>query len=97
MKNPNYQPPKVLKKWLNDVPDVDLYELFVLDNGIVCATCGRHAHSSGSTTCTWRNFLEGDMNDLVERTVGQLALVEALTFVRTQINRPTKKWWKLWS
>ncbi|MBV1776853.1 hypothetical protein KSF73_14140 [Burkholderiaceae bacterium DAT-1] len=95
MKNPHYRTPKVLKHWLNDVPGGELYELLVLDNGTVCSACGRYAHSSGSTTCTWREFLEGEMNDLAAGTVGQLALAEALTFVSIQIRTSARKWWQI--
>lgn len=96
MKNPRYRPPKILKQWVHDIPDGELYELMVFDNGSVCSACGRYAHSSGSTTCTWGEFVEGKMHDLVARTVGHQALNEAITFVSSQIKSGEKRWWQFW-
>lgn len=76
-----YVPPKILREWVNDVPNGELYNLYVFDDGRVCSAVGRFAHSSGSTTCSWSDFLTGSLNDLVQRTVGSNALAEARAFV----------------
>ena len=76
-----YQPPMALREWTLDVPDGELYQLFVYDNESVCSTVGRYAHSAGSSMCSWRQFLTGSLNDAVRNTLGAQTLDEALAFV----------------
>jgi len=76
-----YQQPKVLREWALDVPNGELYQCLVYDNGSVCSAVGRYAHSSGSSTCTWAQFLAGSLNDTVGKTMGAQTLSEALAFV----------------
>jgi hypothetical protein len=78
----SYKPPRVLREWTLDIPSGDIYQLFVLDNLTVCSAVGRYAHSSGSRTCSWAEFLDGSLNDLVGDKMGSGVLGEALAFVR---------------
>ena len=80
-----YRQPLVLHHWVNDIPEGEFYELTILDNGMVCCACGRYAHSSGSAMCTWQEFQVGELNGLVEKTVGSMALIEAKTILLTLI------------
>lgn len=48
------------------------------DGGTVLSAYGRNAHSSGCKIVTWEEFLQGDMNDLVEKTMGKPVLQEVL-------------------
>jgi hypothetical protein len=81
MSKTRYVPPTILKSWVNDIPGGARYELMVLGNDTVCAACGRSAHDSGSSSCSWQAFLEGHLHGLIEKTMGQQALAECLDFV----------------
>jgi hypothetical protein len=80
----NYRPPRELKKWMNDIPNGELYVLAVLDNRTVCSSSGRYAHSSGSMSCTWEEFVGGEMHDLVIKTMGEAILAEAISRVTSE-------------
>lgn len=77
-----YVPPKVLHKWILDIPGGELYELSVFDDRTVCSAVGRYAQSSGSKSCSWEEFRGGDLNDLIMRTQGQQTLTEVKYFLR---------------
>jgi hypothetical protein len=76
-----YQMPKVLKRWVLDVPDGDFHELNLQADDRVCMASGRFAHGSGSASCTWADFLAGEMNALVTAKLGAEVLEEARTFI----------------
>ena len=78
----SYKPPKVLREWTLDVPGGELSQLFVFDNLTVCSAVGRYAHSSGSRTCSWSEFLAGTLNGVVKDKMGSSVLGEALTFIQ---------------
>lgn len=78
----SYTPPKTLRSWTLDIPGGDLYELFLFENGTICAATGRYAHASGSTQCSWKEFSEGKLHDLIRRTMGDAVLTEALDALR---------------
>lgn len=71
----------VLKKWTNDIPENELYELIVHEEQSVCCIYGRHAHSSGFKKVSWEEFLTGEMNELVVNTMGKRVLSEVATFI----------------
>ena len=77
-----YKPPKILREWTRDIPGGDLYQLFVFDNKTVCSAVGRYAHSSGSRSCSWAEFLAGSLNGVVQDKMGPPVFCEALAFVR---------------
>lgn len=80
---PRYTPPKTLRSWTLDIPGGDLYELFLFDNGTLCAASGRVAHASGSSQCSWQEFEQGKLHDLIRRTMGDAVLAEALDALRS--------------
>lgn len=71
-----YQAPRVIREWILDDPEGELYVAYITSDQKVWSACGRYAMSSGSTSTTWSNFLAGDLNDLVRRTMGQKVLEE---------------------
>lgn len=86
MSTNNYRPPSKLKDWVNDIPNGERYELAVLDNQTICTSYGRYAHSSGSMSCSWEEFVRGEMHNLVTKTMGEAILAEAISFVTSQAN-----------
>ena len=70
--------PKSLYEWKIDEPDKELYIASILENGTVVSAYGRYGHSSGSTSVSWQEFLAGEMNDVVEKTMGKRVLDELL-------------------
>ena len=76
-----YQPPRILKRWTVDVPKGELYDLMIFADGRVCSATGRYAASSGASYCTWSEFLDGAMNGLVAKTMGETILEEARIFI----------------
>lgn len=81
MRKGTYKPPTILRRWALDIPDGELYELFVFDDLTVCSAVGRYAHSSGSKSSSWPDFLAGSLDDLVLTTMGPRVLSEARAFV----------------
>lgn len=77
-----YRPPEALREWTLDIPDGAFYQLFVFDNRTVCSAVGRYAHSSGSSSCSWDEFLDGSLNDLVRSKMGVGVLSEALSYIQ---------------
>ena len=77
-----YKPPQKIREWTLDISGGELYQLMALDNRTVCIAVGRFAHSSGSRTCSWEEFLAGSLNDTVRDTMGQGVLGEALALVQ---------------
>ncbi|MBB1403879.1 hypothetical protein [Pseudoalteromonas sp. SG45-1] len=73
-----YEKPKPLYEWKIDEPDKELYIASILDNETVLSAYGRYAHGSGSKSVSWQEFLEGEMNELVEKTMGVKVLTELL-------------------
>jgi len=76
-----YVPPKPLREWRLDDPTSELYQLLVMDDQTVLSAYGRYAHSSGSTACSWSDFVAGAIDDVVTRTQGVEVLTEARQFV----------------
>jgi hypothetical protein len=74
-----YKRPNPLYEWKIDEPDKELYLAQILDNEMVLSAYGRHAHGSGSKIVSWQEFLDGEMNELVEKTMGLKVLTELLT------------------
>ncbi len=81
--NTKYVPPKKLREWMNDVPNGNLYSLFVLDNGSVWSASGRHAHDSAAMSCAWQEFLDGKIDAPVLKTMGPDVLSGAKAYVAT--------------
>ncbi|MCH7337764.1 hypothetical protein [Acinetobacter sp. NIPH 2699] len=79
-----YQAPRIIRKWVLDNPEGELYEAFITSDKKVWSACGRYAHSSGSASTTWSDFLSGDLNELVQRTMGQKVLEEMLECLKQQ-------------
>ena len=77
-----YRQPKPLHEWKIDEPDKDLCIASILDDKTVLSANGRYAHGSGSKSVTWQAFLAGEMNELVEKTMGKKVLTELLTQLR---------------
>jgi hypothetical protein len=73
-----YKQPKPLFEWKIDEPEKELYSASILDNQTVLLSYGRYAHSSGSKSVSWQEFIAGGMNELVENTMGEKALIELL-------------------
>jgi hypothetical protein len=78
------QEPGVVREWILDDPDGELYVAFITSDKKVWSTFGRYAHSSGSTSTTWSSFLAGDLNELVRRTMGKNVLEEMLECLKQQ-------------
>ncbi|WP_375056087.1 hypothetical protein [Zobellella sp. DQSA1] len=83
-KKPKFTPRKILEEWVNDIPDGELYRVFISDEQKVWSTVGRHAHSSGSRSTSWQDFLDGDMNEWVTKTMGQEVLSEVINYLKQQ-------------
>ena len=79
-----YQAPRVIRKWILDDPDGELYVASITSDQKVSSACGRYAISSGSTSTTWSGFLAGDLNELVRTTMGQEVLEEMLECLKQQ-------------
>ena len=77
-----YKQPKALFEWKIDESNKELYLALILDNKTVLSAYGRYAHSSGSKSVTWQEFLAGEMNELVENTMGEKVLAELLDRLR---------------
>lgn len=73
-----YMQPKTLCEWKIDEPGKELYVASILDNETVLSAYGRYGHSSGSKAVSWQEFLAGEMNELVEKTMGEKVLMELL-------------------
>ena len=78
------QEPRVVREWILDDPDGELYVAFITSDKKVWSTSGRYAHSSGSRSTTWSGFLAGDLNELVRRTLGKNVLEEMLECLKQQ-------------
>ncbi|MDN3639240.1 hypothetical protein QWY82_10500 [Simiduia curdlanivorans] len=74
----NYIPPKAIKNWKNDNPDGELYEASIMDNNTVISAYGRYSHGSSCKIVSWKEFLGGEMNELVSKTMGSKVLNEIL-------------------
>lgn len=91
MRKSDDHPPRTLKEWLNDIPNGGLYGITVFDNQTVCTWCGRYAHSSGSASCTWTAFIEGELHGVVVETMGKDVLDRALSFVTSELSKTERK------
>ena len=74
-----YKRPIPLYEWKIDEPDKELYLAQILDNETVLSAYGRYAHGSGSKLVSWQEFLAGEMNELIEKTMGKEVLTELLS------------------
>ncbi|MGI5308229.1 hypothetical protein [Rheinheimera sp. WS51] len=77
-----YKQPKSLFEWKLDEPDKELYLVSILDNKTVLSAYGRYAQGSGAKVVSWQAFLQGEMNDLIQSTMGTEILVEVLNKLR---------------
>lgn len=77
-----YIRPQHLFEWKQDDPDSELCLVAIRDDESVLSAYGRYAHGSGSTAVSWHQFLAGDLNDLVEKTMGRAVLQEVLEKLR---------------
>ncbi|KKO03974.1 hypothetical protein LCGC14_0088630 [marine sediment metagenome] len=83
-KKENYQVPKKIREWIIDIPDGELYEVYISSDQKVWCTTGRFVHSSGSANATWAGFLSGELNELVLKTMGQEVLSEIISYLKQQ-------------
>lgn len=83
-KKEKYTPPKKLKEWVNDVSGGELYGAYITSDQKVWCTSGRFAHSSGAASASWSNFLSGELNDLVIKTMGQKVFNEITSYLKQQ-------------
>jgi len=74
--------PSPLRHWRRDIPDGDLDDLMIYPDGSVWVATGRYAHSSGSTRCTWDEFLAGRFDELITKRYGADVLAEAKAYLR---------------
>ncbi|NAR99923.1 hypothetical protein [Acinetobacter haemolyticus] len=79
-----YQAPRVIREWILDDPEGELYVVYITSDQKVWSACGRYAHSSGSASTTWSDFLLGDLNELVRTTMGQKVLDEMIECLKQQ-------------
>ncbi|ERS02536.1 hypothetical protein Q674_12730 [Acinetobacter sp. COS3] len=79
-----YQAPRVIRKWILDDPEGELYLASITSDQKVWSACGRYAHSSGSTSTTWSCFLAGGLNEGVRTTMGQKVLDEMIECLKQQ-------------
>jgi hypothetical protein len=84
----SYVPPRSIRQWRNDIEGGELYELHIFNNQTVCLASGRYAHSSGSSSCTWQEFLSGQLHEGIAKSMGSEILAEAQKFVRAQQGAP---------
>jgi secreted protein with Ig-like and vWFA domain len=77
-----YIKPKILKEWINDIPNGELYVSYITNQEEVICAAGRYAASSVAETVTIDEFVSGKMQDLIVKTMGKIVLVEMLEFIR---------------
>ena len=70
--------PTSVKEWVIDEPDQEFYLVAIMQDKTVMSACGRYAQGSGSKSVSWESFMSGEMNTLVERTMGKKVLGEVL-------------------
>ena len=73
-----YRRPLRINEWKIDDPDGELYMVSIMDDGTVISAYGRCAYRTGCKVVSWSDFLHGEMNDLVEKTMGNKVLHEVL-------------------
>ena len=78
----SYVRPKPIKHWKIDNPDEELYESSIMDDQTVIAAYGRYAHGSGCKIVSWQDFLNGEMNELVAKYMGDKVLSQMLAMLR---------------
>ena len=76
-----YVPPTILRQWEVEDQHGEHYSLMVFEGGTIGSACGRYAQGSGYRSCTWGEFLNGDLDALVRDTMGEAVLSEARRFV----------------
>src|SRR5690242_15691649 len=81
-----------LKEWVRDRPGEELYLVSIQDDGRVVSACGRFAHGSGSASCSWQDFLAGQMNKTISSTLGD-AVAEQ---VRREVSRYSGRLGGIW-
>lgn len=75
----------IIKKWTLDKIGDELYELIIHKEKNVICTCGRFAHSSGSKSVSFEQFIAGELDDLISKTMGEDILNQAKEYIREQI------------
>jgi hypothetical protein len=73
--------PRELRRWTNDIPGGELYVCGIQSDRTIYSAYGRYAHGSGSTSCSWQEFLDGKLNNFILETMG----VEVLEEIRAYI------------
>lgn len=79
----NYIPPNLIQNWKIDEPGKELYEASIMDNQTVISAYGRYSHCSGCKIVSWQEFLGGEMNELVAKTMGVEVLSEIIAKLRS--------------
>lgn len=85
-----YKRASLLYEWKIDESDKELYLVQILDNGMVLSAYGRYTHNSGSKSVSWQEFLDGEMNELVGRTMGAKVLAELLKQLKSLTDQSKK-------
>lgn len=75
----------IIKKWTLDNIGDELYELIIHKEKKVICTYGRFAHSSGSKSVSFEQFIAGELDDLISKTMGEDILNQAKEYMRKQI------------
>ncbi|WGO98137.1 hypothetical protein QFX18_19200 [Saccharophagus degradans] len=77
-----YKAPEKLKNWISDVTNGERYEVYISSDKKVWCLTGRFSHSSGATSSSWSSFLDGELNDLVLKTMGQSVLNQVKAYLK---------------
>ncbi|MCH1918300.1 hypothetical protein L9G15_02515 [Shewanella sp. A3A] len=80
--NNTYQPPKQRQQWRNDIPDGELYCLYITDDDQVWLTAGRFAHAAGASSVHVSEFLAGQLNAQVIKCMGQTVFAEVVAYLQ---------------
>lgn len=80
MKN-TFHRPKLLKEWILDIPDGELFILAAYDNQTIVSSSGRFSHSSGATNFTWQQLLDSEFDSHILKIFGNNILQEVKTFI----------------
>jgi len=84
-----YTPPNIIRIWEYDESDQEYYCVIIYDDKTVVSAVGRFAQGSSSKSASWRNFLQGEMNDLVKKSMGQKVFNEVIGVLNTKMqNKP---------
>jgi len=74
----------IMKKWTKHNADEEMYEVIIHKDKSVTSVYGRFSHSSGSSKVSWSEFMAGEMNELVSKTMGIQILSAVKEYIREQ-------------